>query len=161
MRDTDYNWTVEAYGHDSPTFDSKEDIQRFQKLWLPDPNIAGIIDSRYRQSYGDPDIIERANGTSTYGMREAVDCWVFVDDYDATLYTCLREYEIQGGQVDWDAPLLSKLIKNLQEANAQKEFGTYQHDPADNQQLSHHSKCPTYYDAATADIVQSGRESYV
>jgi len=163
MEEMDYNWTVEAYGHDSPTFNSTEDIHRFQKLWLPDPKISGMIDKRYRQSYGDPDIIERgANGTSTrYGMPEAVDCWIFLDDYDATLYTCLQEYEIQGGMVDWDAPLLSKRVKSLQELNETIELETYTNDSTNNKQLSHHSKCPTYFDTAAADIVQLGRESYI
>jgi len=157
-----YNWTLAAYGHDSPAFDSKEDIKRFQQLWLPDPNIRGLIAERFREGYGRPKIIEMANGSTISSTPDSVDCWVYVDDFKATLYTCLREYEMQGGLVDWDAPLLSALVKKLQETNAKRKLeGHSKNDPIGNPQLFHHSKCTTYYDNVTADIVELGEESYI
>lgn len=153
-----YNWTLAAYGHDSPTFDSQEDIKRFQQLWLPDPNIRGIIAKRFREGYGRP----MANGSTIFSRPSSVDCWVYVDDFKATLYSCLREYEMQGGLVDWDAPLLSALVKRLQQKNAKRKLGgNSKNDPIGKPQLSHHAKCRTYYDNVTADIVQLGDESYI
>ena len=157
-----YNWTLAAYGHDSPTFDSQEDIKRFQQLWLPDPNIRGMIAKRFRDGYGRPNITVMANGSTIYSRPAPVDCWVYVDDFKATLYSCLREYEMQGGLVDWDAPLLSALVKQLQQKNAKRKLGENpKNDPLGNPQLSHHAKCRTYYDNVTADIVQLGDESYI
>ena len=181
-----YNWTLDAYGHDSPNFDSKEDIQRFQHKWLQDRNILGLIARRHLKSYGSPGIIRIADnstmssshssssGNSTTRARkmtfkkyvpempDSVDCWVYVDDFQATLYSCLREYEIQGGLVDWDAPLLSKLTTSLRKKNSKRELQNYtKDDPIGNPQLSHHSKCSTYYDNATADLVQLGAESFI
>jgi len=178
-----YNWTLDAYGHDSPTFDSKEDIQRFQQRWLPDRNILGLITRRHRMSYGSPGIIRITdNSTNSHSsssvnsttrarkrtfkyvpeMPDSVDCWVYVDDFQATLYSCLREYEMQGGLVDWDAPLLSELITKLQETNKKQNLEKCTKDnPIENHQLSHHAKCSTYYDNATADLVQLGAESFI
>jgi len=185
-----YNFTVDAYGHDSPTFDSKEDIQRFQQKWFTDRKIRGLIARRHLASYGSPGII-RITGNSTTShssigtanssssvnsttrarkrknkyvpeIPDSVDCWVYVDDFQATLYSCLREYEMQGGLVDWDTPLLSELTTSLRKKNAKRELEKYtKNDPVGNPQLSHHSKCLTYYDNATADIVQLGAESFI
>jgi len=156
------NFTVDAYGNDSPTFDSREDIQRFQQKWLPDHNVLGLIARRHRKSYGRPNVIETTDGGTRIGRPNSVDCWVYVDDFQATLYSCLREYEMQGGLVNWDAPLLSKLTTKLQETDKKRELEKYtKNDPIGNPQLTHHSKCSTYYDNATADIVQLGAESFI
>jgi hypothetical protein len=86
---------------------------------------------------------------------------VYVDDFEATLYSCLREYKMQGGLVDWDAPLLSKLPRKLQETNKKQNLEKCtKYDPIENPQLSHHSKCSTYYDNATTDLVQLSAESF-
>ena len=69
---------------------------------------------------------------------------------------------MQGGLVDWDAPLLSELITSLRKKNSKRELQNYtKDDPIGNPQLSHHSKCSTYYDNATADLVQLGAESFI
>jgi len=157
-----YNFTVDAYGHDSPTFDTKEDIRRFQHKWLRDQKVIGLIARRHRESYGRPNVLETADGGTRIGTPDSVDCWVYVDDFQATIYSCLREYEMQGGLVDWDTPLLSDLTTDLQETNKKRELEKYtKNDLVGNPQLSHHSKCPTYYDNATADIVQMGAESFI
>ena len=101
-----------------------------------------------------------ANGSTFYSRPAPAHCWVYVDDFKATLYSCLRQYEMQGGLVDWDAPLLSALVKQLQQKNAkQKLEEKSKNDSIGNPHFFHHAKCRTYYDKITADIVQLGDES--
>ena len=79
-----------AYGKDAPYFDTQRDIKAFQHKWLTHERVQGLIAKRHDQSFGP---LHEGYGLDQYG----VDCWIYVDDYQATFYTCLREYEAQGG----------------------------------------------------------------
>ena len=89
---------------------------------VTDRNILGLIARRHRKSYGSPNVIETTGGGTSIGRPNSVDCWVHVDDFQATLYSCHRDHEMQGGLLDWDAPLLSELTTKLQETNKKQNL---------------------------------------
>lgn len=164
-------WSKAAYGQDAPKFDSPRDISAFRQVWLKSPRIKGIIGKRHSTSYGvrSSRLLNGRDHHSTYH----VDCWIFIDDYDATLYDCLRQYEAQGGLVNWNAPLLSNLVRGLQEkiyhgtrrlqsTNSTRTILNYtKNDPLNNIQTNHHAKCSKYYDSQTAALVTNGPEKMI
>lgn len=152
------NWTLQAYGKDPPKFDSARDIDAFKNIWLKDKAIKGLMSRRFIQSFG-----YEESPSSLEDISSVVDCWVYVDDFQASLYSCLRKYEDQGGYVNWDAPLLSKLVEQLQEKRTKRKLREHQekNDPIGNPQLSHHSKCSMYFDQDAADMVRSGPDSII
>lgn len=148
-------WTEKAYGKDPPWFDSEQDIHAFQYVWLRDSKVQGSIANRHRLSYGHQSTLQ----------EYPVDCWVYVDNYQATLYSCLRQYEAQGGTVNWTTPLMTELVETLQEELylTRRVLKTYhtKNDPIENPQQYHHSKCSKYFDNETADMVRFGHESFI
>mmetsp|Transcript_20409 Transcript_20409/g.23424 ORF Transcript_20409/g.23424 Transcript_20409/m.23424 type:complete len:550 (+) Transcript_20409:43-1692(+) len=98
----------DLYGIDGPYFNSTHDIERFHS-WLRMPEVFGLMTERFYTSYltiwdGDD------NGGEVGESSLEVDCWVFVEDFQASLVSCLRRYEAQGGFVDWNATKLSTLV---------------------------------------------------
>jgi hypothetical protein len=160
------NWTLQAYGQDPPTFDSPRDIHAFRNIWLKDDKVKGEMTRRFHQSFGRlPHKNKNTSTSSMMMMPSVVDCWVYVDDFQATLYTCLREYENQGGHVNWDAPLLSALVEKLQQerySNRQllKE-NEDKNDPIHNPQVLHHSNCSKYFDEETSNLVRNDFDAIV
>jgi len=164
-------WSKAAYGKDAPKFDSPRDISTFRQVWLKSFRIRGIIGRRHSASYGVRSL-RRLNGRDHHSTYH-VDCWIFLDDYDATLYDCLRQYEAQGGLVNWNAPLLSTLVRGLQEKiysgrrrlqsiNSTRIIVNYtKNDPLNNIQDDHHAKCSKYYDDQTAALVTNGTEKMI
>ena len=151
----DHSWSVLAYGKDPPFFDSDRDIASFQNDWLRHDSIRGLITKRFLQSFG-------FASRSKPNPPEAVDCWVFVDDFQASLVSCLQQFEDQGGSVNWNAPLLSAMVQELQDKeHGRKTVDCNKNDPLNNVQLTHHSKCSTYFDNATAKLIQEGDESFI
>jgi hypothetical protein len=153
------NWTIEAYGKEPPKFDSDRDIHAFKNIWLKDKTIKGLMSRRFVQSFG-----HEETPTSLQEMSNVVDCWVYIDDFQASLYACLKEYEDQGGYVDWDAPLVSALVEQVeaeQISNRNLKEHQEKNDPIGNPQLSHHSKCSLYFDQETADMVRFGSDSII
>lgn len=164
-------WSKAAYGKDYPKFDSPRDINAFRQVWLKSSRILGIIGKRHAASYG----VRTSRGRFVRDPHSAyhVDCWIFLDDYDATLYDCLREYEAQGGLVNWNAPLLSTLVRRLQDKiyttkrrlqsiNSTQTISNYtKGDPLNNIQEDHHAKCSKYYDNQTASLITNGREKII
>mmetsp|Transcript_23063 Transcript_23063/g.43640 ORF Transcript_23063/g.43640 Transcript_23063/m.43640 type:complete len:380 (-) Transcript_23063:15-1154(-) len=163
---------VDGYGIDAPYFDSPRDIDAFRHDWLGNREIKGMIARRHHQSFGK----NRLEDTNADNKLDGypVDCWVYVDDFDATMYSCLREYEIQGGHVDWTAPLLSELVKDLQkkydrsrrlqklDGNTAIDRSNYtKNDPLHNVQENHHSDCSKYFDEETAAFIRYGEEEFI
>jgi hypothetical protein len=165
------NWTMEAYGQDPPTFDSPRDIHAFRNVWLKDKKVKGLMTKRFYQSFGRVPQYKKKKQTSppsfssssSSDMSNVVDCWIYLDDFQATLYTCLRQYEHRGGYVNWTAPLVSALVEKLRQQQQQylnrlrllKEDQQDKDDPIGNPQLSHHSKCSTYFDEDTSNMVRN------
>lgn len=163
---------VGGYGKDAPYFDSPRDIDAFRHDWLGNREIKGMIARRHHQSFGK----NRLEDTNAHNKLDgySVDCWVYVDDFEATTYSCLREYEMQGGHVDWTAPLLSELVKNLQkkydssrrlqmiDVNTTVDGSNYtKNDPLHNIQENHHSDCSKYFDEKTAAVIRYGEEEFI
>ena len=149
-RRQDPEWTKLAYGQDAPLYDSERDIDTFRNVWMK--RYKNLIGSRFLKNYGD--------------KEPEVDCWIYVDNYKATFYSCLREYENQGGYVNWTAPILANLTRDVQQQYAKedeeqrirklswkKHMEYVTKDSLENNQMSHHSKCSKYYDDALADSV--------
>jgi len=162
---------VDGFGKDAPYFDSVRDIDAFRHTWLRHPIIKGRLARRHHKYFGEnhfQDMIK--DKLHSY----PVDCWVYVDDFQSTLYSCLREYEIQGGHVDWTAPLLSELVKDLQkkydrsrrlqklDGNTAIDRSNYtKNDPLHNVQENHHSDCSKYFDEETAAFIRYGEEEFI
>jgi hypothetical protein len=150
-------WTEKAYGKDPPRFDSERDIHAFQTEWLRDSRVQGVIGRRHHAMYGDKSTLQ----------NYPVDCWVFVDDFQSTLYSCLRQYEAQGGFVNWTTPIVMELVQSLQ----QKLYPTRRmmledkrhgkNDVVENPQQYHHAKCSIFFDKETADMVRFGTDSFI
>lgn len=167
-------WTHQAYGRDPPTFCSPRDIDAFRNIWLRDEKIQGLIARRHMISFGHENLLNVTSGNLTddfyQDMLKNVDCWVYVDDFQASLYHCLWKYEAQGGYVNWNAPLLSELIHDLDQKNRFetdlgrriKSVSTQSKDDVlGNPQLSHHSKCSEYYDKNSSALVRYGAEAFI
>mmetsp|Transcript_28303 Transcript_28303/g.58803 ORF Transcript_28303/g.58803 Transcript_28303/m.58803 type:complete len:423 (+) Transcript_28303:120-1388(+) len=160
---------VDGYGIDAPYFDSPRDIDAFRHTWLRHPIIKGRLARRHHKYFGEnhfQDMIK--DKLHSY----PVDCWVYVDDFQSTLYSCLREYEIQGGHVNWTAPLLSNLVReiqvpnstrgHLQNENIQSNRSNYtKNDPLHDIRENHHSKCTKYFDKETATFIRFGDEEFI
>ena len=156
LQKKDKEWTEKAYGKHPPLFDSADDIYAFQYEWLRDSKIQGLIGRRHRESYGEKSAL----------LDYPVDCWVYVDDYQATLYSCLRKYEAQGGVVNWTTPLMTELVQTLQEKlyPNRRVLDAHYHsknDVNENPQQYHHAKCSKYFDNETARLVRFGSESII
>ncbi len=158
MRKRDPDWTESAYGKDAPLFDSEEDIARFRDVWLKDWRIYGLTARRFRDSYG------YVNGNSP---PDQVDCWIFVENFHQSLVSCLEQYESSGGYVNWDAPVLSKIVEQLRvERNNRRTLQEYKKNNAlgfgeTNPQHSHHAECSKYFDNATAHEMETGPEKFI
>jgi len=162
---------LDGFGKDAPYFDSPRDIEAFRHDWLRHPEFEGIIAKRHDQSFGTHHHHYRNNENVLDGY--AVDCWVYVDDFQATMYSCLREYEMQGGHVNWKAPLLNDLVQDLQMKNqlirrlgSDGDNTTHKHhfsknDPLHNNQEHHHSNCTRYFDEETATFIRYGNEEFI
>jgi len=160
---------VDGFGKDAPYFDSVRDIDAFRHTWLRHPIIKGRLARRHHKYFGEnhfQDMIK--DKLHSY----PVDCWVYVDDFQSTLYSCLREYEIQGGHVNWTAPLLSNLVReiqvpnstrgHLQNENIQSNRSNYtKNDPLHDIRENHHSKCTKYFDKETATFIRFGDEEFI
>lgn len=160
------DWVYQAYGKDPPTYDSERDVYAFQYVWLRSRVVKFEIAKRFRKSYGSPRVKEGKV------INDPVDCWVYVDNFKATFYTCLKQYENQGGYVNWTAPLLSDMVDHLQLENhnqrklAKVDFNftkeqTTKDDPVNSHQLKHHAPCSHYFDNETSSMIQRGRESFI
>ncbi|KAL7465347.1 hypothetical protein ACHAXS_005673 [Conticribra weissflogii] len=142
---------VDGYGQDAPHFDTPRDIDTFRHTWLGNKEIKGLIARRHHQSFGKNRLMDTDRDNKLDGY--AVDCWVYVEDFQATLYSCLKDYEMQGGHVNWTAPLLSELVRDLQKKNDNSrrlqvgvvtgadESNYTKNDPLHNIQENHHSDC--------------------
>lgn len=108
-----------------PPFNSTSDKERF-KNWMQHHEVKGIIQKRLIGSYG-------TDGTD---IMDSVDCWVVLEDFEWTLWRCLRLYEDQGGFVDWKDPLIAKLPT-----------------PKTRNQI-HHGKCRDMYDNEMATQIE-------
>ncbi len=161
-----------GYGRDPPYFDSSRDIDAFRHEWLRSSKVDGLIAWRHNRSYGDYFFEEKYRDNILDGY--AVDCWVYVDDFEATFYACLREYEMQGGDVNWTLPLISDLVKDLQlkkqnarhlESSSDSDNRTQnrynKNNPINNVQENHHSKCAKYFDNETAAFIRYGKEAFI
>ncbi|GFH46633.1 hypothetical protein CTEN210_03107 [Chaetoceros tenuissimus] len=160
------DWVYQAYGKDPPTYDSERDVYAFQYVWLRSRFVKFEIAKRFRKSYGTPRVIQDKV------INDPVDCWVYVDNFKATFYTCLKQYENQGGYVNWTAPLLSEMVHHLQienqkqrnlakvDFNFTKEQRT-KDDPVNSHQLKHHAPCSHYFDNETSNMIRRGRESFI
>ena len=158
----DPEWTKLAYGQDAPLFDSERDIDSFRNVWM----------KRYKTEIGGR--FMKYYGHKPEGILEKVDCWIYLDNYKATFYSCLKEYENQGGYVNWTAPMLANLTRDVQQQYAKEdeeqrirklseethmEYVTK--DSLENNQMSHHSKCSKYYDDSLADAVRNDRRNCI
>jgi len=61
------------------------------------------------------------------------------------------------------APLLADMVQQLQDKEHGRKTMDYytKDDPLDNLQLTNHSTCSTYFDKATAKLIQEGKESFI
>ncbi len=162
---------LDGFGKDSPYFDSPRDIDAFRYDWLRHPEFKGIIAKRHDQSFGTQH--HHLQNDQALLHDYPVDCWVYVDDFQATMYSCLREYEMQGGHVNWTAPLLNDLVQDLQMKNQHlrrlggdvkntthvKHFS--KNDPLHNNQEHHHSNCTRYFDDEAAAFIRYGNEKFI
>lgn len=160
---------VDGYGKDAPYFDSVRDIHAFRHTWLRHPIIKGRLGRRHRKYFGQNHFQDMIKDKLDF---YPVDCWVYVDDFQSTLYSCLREYEIQGGHVNWTAPLLSNLVReiqmpysslgHLQSENIHSNRTNYtKNDPLHDIRENHHSKCTKYFDRETAAFIRYGDEEFI
>lgn len=146
-------------GQDPPFYNSTEDVDRFRE-YVRDPSIVGWVTRQLVNSYSD----------TLPGGQEGVevDCWVFADDFQNSLLGCLRAFEHQGGRINWNATILSDLVR-LSEGGERK-YSTpavdevkkvKKNDPFGNPQLDHHSPCESYYDAETSSVIENGPDSVI
>jgi len=102
----------QLYG-ESPPFNTQSDIQRFHK-WMKHPKVVGIIGKRVKNSYG-------YGGRNKSNIVDNIDCWVFVENFQQSLFHCLEQYEKQGGYVDWESKILSQLKYDVLEQEKQQQ----------------------------------------
>lgn len=170
LKDTpSHSWTKKAYGRDSPLFDSERDINAFRHVWLRDKDVLGVIAQRFADSYGVSKAIMNSNKSNDeeahdkyIKLPQQVDCWVYVENFVETFYNCLKEFEEQGGYIDWDTPTSRELVKKMKEKRRLNSNGEkYVKSGLTNVQSHHHSKCSTYFDDASAQLVVNGPENYI
>lgn len=84
------------------------------------------------------------------------------------LFFSLRQYEEQGGWVDWKAPHMADLVKEVTKAkNLQKQnvVSNKEHGDPNFVQLPHSShsnkdKCSLYFDEETSNRIENGPEKF-
>ena len=111
-------------GESPPLFNTPSDIQRFH-VWMQHPKVVGMIahfvkssyDYDHDHSYGNS-LVHRnnkiinnhtSNSNKSNQIVDNVDCWVFVENFQQSLFHCLTLYENQGGYVDWQSQTVSQL----------------------------------------------------
>jgi len=133
-------------GKDAPFFNSSRDIRHFHKF-LKYPQIVGRIHRHFSNHY-------------EYEGRAEVDCWVFTDDLQVSLYECLRQYEVQGGVINWLDPSViafKKVVdKKLNERHLREQT---KNDPIGNPQIKHHAPCHTYFDEESMNMIETGTDA--
>merc|ERR1711971_1060954 len=134
-------------GTDGPMFNSSNDIKKFHEF-LKHPRIFGRVHNQLNRNYKDNKDYE-------------VDCWVYVDDFQVSLYQCLRQYEMQGGYLDWDSPLSLSLMNEAKDILSQRGPKEHKHskikdknDPIGNPQQLHHAPCESYFDEESIKMIE-------
>lgn len=144
-----YLWTyskkhpdlAELLGNDPPFFNSTRDVKSFH-TFLKYHKLLGRAHKHIEMSYIDDNRLE-------------VDCWVFVDDFQVSLVKCLRQYEAQGGDINWDTPLISELMESADKQSSKRLLGEKtKNNPINNPQLLHHAPCQSYFDDETASMIE-------
>ena len=142
--------TNESYGEDAPYFNSSADVVRFN-TWLRSEDTFGILQRRMMTSYG-------------LGYPE-VDCWVFVENFQASFLDCLKMYEHQGGGVDWNSKVVADLVSTVKKQRTDNRTRRSllvkddKNNVTSNPQYLHHASCDTYYNESTKAVVEFGPES--
>jgi len=142
------------YGQDAPHFSTSQDISRFQE-WVSHPFVEGAISDRFWHSYGN--------------HLDGVDCLVFAQDLHPSLLTCIKEYESQGGYVDWSTNELQGLLSIVERQEQEKRVnsGGSNGENNDNNESTmpweetlviHHAPCEEYFDEILAAKIENGPE---
>ena len=110
--------------------------------------VRGELMKRYTNKY-----LNKRMNPKDAEIKERVDCWVFVEDFESTLIKCLQKFEAQGGTVNWEAPILKPFLAhaNTPHAAAVKVGGNN----------DHHGNCEQYFDAKLARMVEKGPEATI
>ena len=137
-------------GKDKPFYNSSADIARFQG-WMSTKQVRGGLLNRYTRSY-----LSKRRNPRHAEIKERIDCWVFVEDFESTLVNCLQKFEAQGGKVNWEAPKLKQILAHLKTPKAVAIVRGGQVKKNNN-----HGNCAKYFDAKTARMVEAGPEEYV
>lgn len=144
----DYGVPEDFYGQDGPTFDSKEDIARFQK-WVQHDAIKGLASAHFWNSYG--------------SYLSGVDCLVYGVNMHASLLTCVEEYQKQGGHVDWSSDALKELVAIVEQEQKLAESTGEPYEVLETgwekAKIDHHGECTLYFDSFLADTIESGPDS--
>ena len=148
----------DLYGKDTPFFNSSQDVTRFQR-WMRHDKVTGLMMSRYNHNYLPTQKRFQVNGKKGFRVRDArehVDCWVFVEDFESTFINCLREFEAQGGSVDWEAAKLKQIVEGAVVIAENKRQNDKNYTKNGN-----HGKCAAYFDAETAQMVEEGPDNLI
>ena len=138
------------YGKDAPFYNSSTDIALFQK-WMSSKPITGVLMKRHTEYF-----LSKRQNPEHAEIKERVDCWVFVEDFESTFVNCLRKFEAQGGTVNWEAPKLKHMLAYIDAPNDVAIFKGGNEIKNDN-----HGSCAKYFDAKTARMVEDGPEEYI
>ena len=149
----------QAYGHDEPTFDSDDDINRFREVWLKSDAVRGNLAERFHEQFG----FQYDNNTSSSLQPPAtVDCWIFVESIHESLLSCLEQFSSQGGTIDWTHPYMKELIKVVAAENStRKLIYKSKDDLRGNPQKHHHAPCSAYFNDETKALLENGPESFI
>jgi len=139
-------------GKDEPFYNSSADIARFQEWMLTKP-VSGLMMKRYTKSF-----LSKHQNPKHAEIKERVDCWVFVEDFESTLVNCLRKFEEQGGTVNWEAPKLKNILAHI---SAPKNAVVAIYKRGNTKKNDNHGHCLSYFDAKTARMVEGGPEAYI
>ena len=137
----DKNWTEVAYGQDAPLFNSPSDVERFREEWYVKNQ--GIIANHFNKTYLRQKIV-----------KPPVHCWVYHENFEATLLSCLQQFEDRGGFVQWNTSSLIAVVYSLR----QREMN-YKEVNAKKQERF--QQCHNYFDDKTAAIVENGQDSFL
>ena len=134
-------------GEDGPMFNSSSDVEKFHGF-LKHRAVFGRVHKQLNRNYKD-------------GKELEVDCWVFVDDFQVSLYQCLRQYEAQGGYLDWNSSLAISLMNEAKEILSHRGLKEHKHseikdknDVIGNPQELHHAPCETYFNEESMKMVE-------